>query len=58
MKAKSIHAEYATDITTGKTTEEYRSWPTSYRGDILICSQPKSEKPTPTLKTAIYLAML
>ena len=38
MKALSIGAFYATAIATNFKTIETRSWPTSYRGEILICS--------------------
>ncbi|MDR1209248.1 MAG: ASCH domain-containing protein [Clostridiales bacterium] len=37
MKAISIDSEYMEQIAFGEKTEEYRSWPTKYRGDILIC---------------------
>ena len=38
MKALSIRPEYADEIAEGYKTEEYRSWRTSYRGDLLICA--------------------
>ena len=38
MKALSIDALYATAIATNLKTIETRSWPTTYRGEILICS--------------------
>ena len=44
MKALSIHPIYAMCIVTGQKTVECRSWTTSYRGDILICSTAKKRK--------------
>ena len=41
MKALSIHPLYALDIFFLEKTEEYRTWTTRYRGDILICSTAK-----------------
>lgn len=41
MKALSIHAPYAFEIFTGQKVEEYRSWQTPYRGDLLICTSAK-----------------
>ena len=38
MKALSIYAPYVNDICDGSKTEEYRSWKTNYRGDLLICA--------------------
>lgn len=38
MKALSIHPMYACDIATGQKLEEYRTWKTPYRGDLLICA--------------------
>ena len=41
MKALSIRSDYAADIMNGTKTEEYRSWSTKYRGDLLICNTAK-----------------
>lgn len=41
MKALSIYPEYAMEILTGAKTEEYRTWTTKYRGDLLICNSAK-----------------
>ena len=41
MKALSIHPYYAMGIFFLEKTVECRSWTTSYRGDILICSTAK-----------------
>ncbi|MBD5807383.1 ASCH domain-containing protein [Lactobacillus sp. 0.1XD8-4] len=41
MKALSIHPEYAMEILNGTKTEEYRTWTTHYRGDLLICNSAK-----------------
>ncbi|WP_407855818.1 ASCH domain-containing protein [Enterococcus hailinensis] len=41
MKALSIHPEYALEILKGQKTEEYRTWSTKYRGDLLICATAK-----------------
>lgn len=38
MKAISIHPKYAMAIALNIKTIELRSWRTSYRGDILICT--------------------
>lgn len=43
MKALSIHSRFAFEILTGKKKEEYRTWTTKYRGDLLICSTAKQE---------------
>ena len=37
MKAISIHPEYVAEIAEGSKTEEYRTWPTKYRGELIIC---------------------
>ncbi|MFC4772588.1 ASCH domain-containing protein [Enterococcus hermanniensis] len=41
MKALSIHPAYALEILKGQKTEEYRTWSTNYRGDLLICATAK-----------------
>lgn len=41
MKALSVHPSFAMTIVTGHKTVECRTWTTSYRGDILICSTAK-----------------
>lgn len=46
MKALSIHPVYALDIFFLEKDEEYRTWTTKYRGDILICSTAKKFKDT------------
>lgn len=46
MKALSIHPFYAWAIVLGYKTVECRSWRTSYRGDIVICSTAKKEPGT------------
>lgn len=38
MKALSIHPMYAAAIAIGEKPEEYRTWKTPYRGDLLICA--------------------
>ncbi len=38
MKALSLRPDYAWDVLAGDKTIEYRSWPTKYRGDLLICA--------------------
>ena len=43
MKAISIKQPWADQIIFGNKKIEYRSWPTKYRGDVLICSSKKSE---------------
>lgn len=44
MKALSIHPEPALAIIKGQKTEEYRTWQTNYRGNLLICSTAKKTK--------------
>ena len=41
MKAISLHQPWASMIADGWKTIETRSWPTDYRGDLLICSTKK-----------------
>jgi hypothetical protein len=43
MKAISIRWPYVEDILRGTKKIEYRSWPTKYRGDLLICSSQTPE---------------
>jgi hypothetical protein len=44
LKAISIYGEYVQAILNGTKTEEYRSWKTKYRGDILICTTATKER--------------
>ena len=46
MKALSIHPEYGMEILNGTKTEEYRTWTTKYRGDLLICNSAKKTRGT------------
>lgn len=41
MKALSIRSDYVADIMNGTKTEEYRSWSTHHRGELLICNTAK-----------------
>jgi len=43
MKAISLKQPWASLIANGKKTIETRTWPTKYRGDLLICAskQPR-----------------
>ncbi len=41
MKALSIHADNGVEIMAGRKTDEFRSWQTDYRGDLLICASVK-----------------
>lgn len=41
MKALTVHPVYAMCIVGGQKTVECRTWKTSYRGPILICSSAK-----------------
>lgn len=45
IRAISLKGEYWDAIERGDKTDEYRTWPTSYRGDILICYT--AAKPSP-----------
>jgi hypothetical protein len=44
-KAISLKQPWANLVATGKKTIETRTWPTKYRGDLIICSSqnPKIE---------------
>lgn len=46
MKALSIRPDYALAIMMGLKTEEYRTWQTRYRGDLLICDTARKIKHT------------
>jgi ASCH domain len=37
MKALSVRPPWAKQIASGEKAIEFRSWPTSYRGELLIC---------------------
>lgn len=50
VKALSLHQPYASLICCGKKTIETRRWPTSYFGDLLICSTK-----TPIIEGGPYL---
>jgi len=41
MKAISIQQPFAFEILSGQKTIEVRSWDTTYRGDLLVCSSKK-----------------
>ena len=41
MKSISLHQPWASMIADGHKTIETRTWPTNYRGDLLICSTKK-----------------
>jgi len=45
MKAISIRQPHAENIAKGEKTIEIRSWRTNYRGDLLIVSSLKPDKP-------------
>jgi hypothetical protein len=60
MKAISLWQPWASAMASGIKQNETRSWPTSYRGDLVICSAKR--KPTPeevgereTYETALAL---
>ena len=42
MKALSIYAPYVDAIARGAKREEYRSWATKHRGDLLICAAART----------------
>lgn len=44
MKALSLHCDYALAVASGIKTVELRTWETSYRGDLLICSTKLGSK--------------
>jgi hypothetical protein len=41
MKAISIRQPWASQIADGTKIIEYRSWPTSYRGPLLVCASAR-----------------
>lgn len=43
IKGLTVYAPYATAIAGGVKTVEHRNWPTSYRGDLLICSAARCD---------------
>ena len=43
MKALSVMPYPADRIASGEKVEEYRSWKTEYRGDLLICASSRNE---------------
>lgn len=43
MKALSIHSFYASAIACGLKAVELRSWRTSHKGDLLICSTKRDQ---------------
>ena len=45
MKALSVMPYPADRIASGEKVEEYRSWQTEYRGDLLICASSRNEGP-------------
>jgi len=44
MKAISLKQPWATLIASGKKTIETRTWPTNYRGDLLICASKRPKR--------------
>lgn len=55
MKAISVKQPWASLIASGEKTIETRTWPTNYRGDLLIVS---SKKPTGQGPTGVALAIV
>jgi hypothetical protein len=53
MKAISIREPWATLIAEGKKTIEVRSWPTKYRGELLICASQKPKGQNSGMAVAI-----
>lgn len=46
MKCLSIYPRYIFEIMTGEKTEEYRTWSTSHRGDLLLaCTKTRYNLP-------------
>jgi hypothetical protein len=41
VKALSVRQPWANLIAQGRKTVETRTWPTAYRGDLVICSSKK-----------------
>lgn len=61
MKALSVRLPWSLFIATGEKTVECRSWKTSYRGPILICTSLYKEaglKPEKILGHAICIATI
>ncbi|MBV5334198.1 MAG: ASCH domain-containing protein [Sulfuricurvum sp.] len=55
MKSLSIKQPWAEMIRLGQKTLEIRSWQTSYRGDLLICSSAKQDSSFETLPRSVLL---
>lgn len=45
MKALSVMPYPADRIASGEKVEEYRTWKSDYRGDLLICASSRNEGP-------------
>lgn len=58
MKALSLHPIYADAIAAGEKKEEYRTWQTPYRGDLLICASTYNDGPEFVRGHAICVAEL
>lgn len=55
MKAISLHQPWASMITAGKKDIETRTWPTEYRGELLICSTRRPIIPNYPLGMALCI---
>lgn len=58
MKAISLHQPWASMIASGKKTIETRSWPTAYRGDLLIVSTRRPVVPGCPMGKALCIGEL
>lgn len=52
MKAISLWQPWAQFVAIGQKTYETRSWPTSHRGDIVVCAAKRKTKELPMIAMA------
>lgn len=57
MKALSIRQPWASLVALGEKTVEWRTWRTSYRGDLVICSAKSPHPPVDGVKLPCGFAL-
>lgn len=59
MKALSVRQPWASLIASGAKTIELRSWPTRYRGELLICASKSADAgATPEMPRGVALVVV
>ena len=58
MKAVSVKQPWASLIAEGNKTIETRTWPTNYRGDLLICASKKPKIEDLPVSAALCVAKI